>query len=55
MKSEEPKLRGEKGVTLAIDLLRTLKVGKRENETKGAFEERTCSAGYAFLGLEAEE
>ena len=55
VKSEEPKLRGEKGVTLAIDLLRTLKVGKRENETKGAFEERTCSAGYAILGLEAEE
>ena len=55
VKSEEAKLRGEKGVTLAVELLRMLKEGKRENETKGAFEERTCKAGFAVLGLEADE
>ena len=55
VKSEEAKLRGEKGVSLAIDLLGTLKEGKKENETKGAFEERTCRAGFAVLGLEADE
>ncbi|MDG7008424.1 MAG: DNA repair exonuclease [Nitrososphaerota archaeon] len=54
VKSEEPKLRGEKGVSLAVDLLRTLKEGKRENETKGAFEERTYRAGFAVLGLEED-
>ena len=55
VKSEEPKLRGEKGVSLAVDLLGTLKEGKKENETKGTFEERTCRAGFAVLGLEADE
>ena len=55
VKSEEAKLRGEKGVSLAIDLLGTLKEGKKENETKGAFEERTYRAGFAVLGLEADE
>ena len=55
VKSEEAKLRGEQGVALAVDLLRTLKEGKKENETKGAFEERTNRAGFAVLGLEADE
>ena len=54
VKSGEAKLQGEKGVSLAVDLLRTLKEGKKENETKGAFEERTYRAGFAALGLEAE-
>ena len=54
-KSEEPRLRGEKGVALAVDLLRTLKEGKKENETKGAYEERTHKAGFATLGLEVDE
>lgn len=53
-KSEEANLRGEKGVSLAVDLLRTLKEGKKENEAKGAFEERTYRAGFAVLGLEAD-
>ena len=55
VKSEEAKLRGERGVSLAIDLLRTLKEGKKENETKGNFEERTCRAGFSVLGLEVDE
>lgn len=54
VKSEEAKLRGEKGVSLAVDLLRTLKAGKKENETKGAFEERVHRAGFAVLGLEVD-
>jgi len=55
VKSEEPKLRGEKGVSLAIDLLRTLKEGKKENETRSAFEERTYKGGFAVLGLEVDD
>jgi DNA repair exonuclease SbcCD nuclease subunit len=55
VKSEEAKLRGEKGVSLAVDLLRTLREGKKENETKSAFDERTRRAGFAVLGLEVDE
>ena len=55
VKSEEPRLRGEKGVSLAVDLLRTLKEGKKENETRSAFEERTYRGGFAVLGLEADD
>jgi DNA repair exonuclease SbcCD nuclease subunit len=54
VKSEEPGLLGSKGVTLALDLLRTLKEGRRENENKGDFEERTAKAGFGVLGLEDE-
>jgi len=53
VKSEEPKLRGDQGVTVALSLLRTLKEGRRENENKGEFEDRTTKAGLDVLGLEA--
>ena len=49
---DEPKLRGESGVNLALALLETLKVGRKENETKGDFEDRVSKAGLAVLGLE---
>ncbi len=53
VKSEEAKLRGESGVTVALSLLMTLKEGRRENENKGEFEDRTTKAGLGVLGLEA--
>jgi DNA repair protein SbcD/Mre11 len=52
--SAEPALRGEAGVTLAIDLLRALKEGKKENENKGEYQERAVRAGFAVLGLREE-
>jgi exonuclease SbcD len=54
VRSEEPKLRGEQGVTLALNLLRTLKEAKKENENKGEFEDRTSRAGFDALGLKEE-
>jgi DNA repair protein SbcD/Mre11 len=54
VKSEEPRLRGEKGVDIAIDLLRALKEGKKENENKGDYEDRTVRTGVEVLGLKEE-
>jgi exonuclease SbcD len=52
--SADPRLRGETGVELSIDLLRTLKEEKRENETKGEYVSRTESAGLSVLGVKAD-
>jgi DNA repair protein SbcD/Mre11 len=52
VKSEVPKLRGDEGVTMALDLLKVLKTGRKENENKGEFEDRTTKAGFDVLGLE---
>ena len=52
--STDPKLRGEKGVELSVDLLRTLKEEKRENETKAEYVSRTESSGLGVLGLEVD-
>ena len=49
---DEPKLRGESGVSLAVGLLGVLKEGKKENENKADFEERVSKSGLAVLGLE---
>jgi len=49
---DEPKLRGENGVSLAVSLLGVLKEGRKENENKGNFEERVSKSGLAVLGLE---
>lgn len=54
VKSDEARLRGEQGVVLALDLLRTLKEGRRENENKGEFEDRISTAGLGVLGLEED-
>jgi len=54
VKSEEAKLRGEQGVNLALTLLGTLKEGRKENENKGEFEDRTAKAGLDVLGIEDE-
>jgi len=51
---DEPRLRGEHGVSLAVNLLGALKEGRRENENKGDFEERVSKSGLAVLGLEEE-
>jgi len=55
VKSEEPKLTGKPGVVLALDLLKVLKDGKKENENKGEFEDRTVKAGFGVLGLKDVE
>jgi DNA repair exonuclease SbcCD nuclease subunit len=52
VKTEVPKLRGATGVTVALDLLRTLKEAKKENESRAEFEERTTRRGLGVLGLE---
>ena len=52
--SDEPSLRGSKGVALALELLRALKEGRKENENKGDFEDRTAKAGFGVLGLKEE-
>jgi len=49
---DEPRLRGEQGVSLAVSLLGSLKEGRKENENKGEFEERVSKSGLAVLGLE---
>jgi DNA repair protein SbcD/Mre11 len=49
---DEPRLRGEHGVSLAVSLLGALKEGRKENENKGDFEERVTKTGLAVLGLE---
>lgn len=55
VKSDEVPLRGSKGVALAVELLNVLKEGRRENENKGDFEDRTAKAGFGVLGLKEEE
>lgn len=52
VKIEEQSLRGEKGVAVAVELLRTLKEPKKENENRAEFEDRTARLGLGILGLE---
>jgi len=52
VKTEVADLAGGKGVSVAVDLLNTLKEGRKENEGKGEFEERTARTGLNVLGLE---
>jgi len=52
VKTEEQSLRGEKGVAVAVELLRTLKEPKKENENRAEFEDRTARLGLGILGLE---
>jgi DNA repair exonuclease SbcCD nuclease subunit len=52
--SGESKLRGEQGVRTALSLLSTLKDGRKENESKRDFEDRTSRAGLHVLGLKEE-
>jgi hypothetical protein len=54
VKAEDAKLRGERGVATALSLLQTLKEGRKENENKGEFEDRTTKAGFDVLGLQEE-
>ena len=52
VRSEEQRLRGENGVSLAIELLKALKEGKKENENKRDYEDRIVRTGVDVLGLE---
>jgi len=51
-KTAVAELRGEKGVSVAVNLLKTLKEPRKENEAKAEFEERTARTGLNVLGLE---
>ncbi|MGP8124850.1 MAG: metallophosphoesterase family protein [Nitrososphaerales archaeon] len=51
VKSSEPRLIGESGAELSIELLKSLKEERKENETKGDYQERTEEAGVNVLGL----
>lgn len=52
VRSAESRLTGDQGVALALDLLKSLKEEKKENENRAEFEERTTRTGYSVLGLE---
>ncbi len=54
VKTEEGALRGEPGVTLSLNLLRSLKEEKKENENRSEYEIRIEGAGLKVLGLEGE-
>jgi exonuclease SbcD len=54
VKTDEQALRGERGVAVAVELLRTLKEPKKENENRAEFEERTARASFGLLGLEED-
>ncbi len=49
--TKEARLKGESGVTLAMDLLTAMKEEKRENESRAEFEDRKAAAGLKILGL----
>jgi len=55
VKSSEGSLLGDHGVGIAMGLLTALKQGKKENENRGDFEERTAKAGFGVLGLKEED
>jgi hypothetical protein len=54
VKSDLSSLQGPKGVALSLELLTALKEGRKENENKGDFEDRTAKAGFGVLGLKEE-
>lgn len=55
VKSEEKRLRGEQGVALSLELLKTMKEDRNENENKGEYQLRMEKAGIKILGLKEED
>jgi DNA repair protein SbcD/Mre11 len=55
LKYGDQALVGDRGVELAMGLLTALKEGKKENENRGDFEDRTTKSGFSVLGLKEEE
>lgn len=53
-KSDEPRLRGENGLSLSVELLAALKADKPENESKGEYQSRVERTGLTTLGLEED-
>ena len=51
---QDPRLSGENGVRLSLELLRSLKEERKENETKMDYQERVERVGLNVLGLEGE-
>lgn len=54
-KSEEPRLQGERGVELSVELLKALRADKQENETRAGYQARMERVGLGILGLEEDE
>ncbi len=54
VKVPDPRLSGENGVKLSLELLRSLKDERKDNETKADYQERVERAGLDVLGLEGE-
>jgi len=52
--TSRPNLRGERGVGTSVELLKTLKAEKRENENKADYQDRTERAGLSVLGIGEE-
>ena len=51
VKSSEPRLNGESGAELSLELLKSLKEERKEDETKGDYQARTERTGISVLGL----
>jgi hypothetical protein len=54
VKSPEHRLNGESGTELSLELLKSLREERKENETKGDYQERTEKAGIGVLGLDGD-
>jgi len=54
VKSDLGKLRGEEGVSLSLELLKTMKSGRLENENKSDYQSRIEKDGLRALGLTEE-
>jgi hypothetical protein len=54
VKSPERRLNGESGTELSLELLKSLKEERKENETKSDYQERTEKAGIGVLGLDGD-
>jgi DNA repair protein SbcD/Mre11 len=55
VKSSEPKLTGERGVELSVELLKSLSEERKDDETKSDYQARTEQTGVDVLGLEVND
>ncbi len=54
VKTSEPRLTGASGVELSVELLKSLKEEKKENETKADYQARTEETGIGILGVDGD-
>ena len=55
VKTNVKRLRGEEGLALSLELLKSMKADRLENENKGEYQSRIEKDGLRALGLEEEE